>query len=372
VDVYNRGNIKDTLQFESPSKPKPWEISIGFNGTDMQPGEHRNAWLNITSMQSISPRIEEFNFTMRSKSNPNASDFLVVQVDLLELKLAKVYPPEDLSGRPGDNVTYICRLVNLGNVKYNYSLYAESNSEWPSMVLKDNSSGIIELSGSVEFTVILSIPDGTPVGTVDNMGIWVYDNSGNGFMSALINTTVLPQTAFDLLSDKNEVTIETGGTHSFKIIVINTGNVNITVSLAVTGEKAPWATLSHSSVTIAAGKNKEEYLIITIPKSVEGKYTIYLEATSGSDNKTRQFDVNVRRDMKTNYDDDSTVSDTMFIGIIIFIILIVVIAIIGILLLFKRRKKYEEEWPVPEEQEEIYPEDVESITGEEETVEWEE
>jgi hypothetical protein len=239
-------------------------------------------------------------------------------------------------------------------VNYTYSLYAESNNEWFSEILNDNSPGVIEPSGSVQFTVILTIPDGTPAGTVDNMIVWVKDDSGGRFKSTLINTTVLPLSSFDLIFDGGEVTVRSGFTHRFLVMVANTGNVNTTVSLVVTGEQASWANFSNTLVTITAGETKEEYLIITIPEGVEGKYTFYLEGRSGTTNKTKWFHVNVvRRDVGSDDDDtdDSTISGTLLIAIIIFIIIIVVVAIIGILLLLKGRKKYkyEEEWPELEE-----------------------
>ncbi len=348
VYVHNMGNIKDTYQFDRPSSHdlEHWGINIEFNGTDMQPHEHRTAWLNITNVQPITPKIEEFNFTVRSTTDTNASDFFVVQVDLLELKLAQINLPEALSGPPGANVTYVCRLVNLGNVNYTYSLSAESYSDWPSLVLEDNSSGVIKPLGSVEFTVVLSIPQNTPPGTIDNMCVWVYDNTGGSFRSELINTTVLPLTAFELLCDKTDGTVEPGGTIKFIIMVTNTGNVNATVSLVVTGESTTWAIISHTLVTIAPGKSTSVNLNITAPEGVEGEFTFYLEATSETANKTKWFVVNVKRDIGQNDNDNNiNISDILFIGIVIFIIIIVTMVIIGLLLLLKSRKKDNEEWP---------------------------
>jgi uncharacterized membrane protein len=200
--------------------------------------------------------------TATSDGDPNqtAQSALTTTVIAAVYDVSLTAKDEELVGLPGMVVTFELEVKNDGNVPDSYELFVVGGA-WP-VTLSTNLTGVLNPGAWEDFTAMVTIPADALDGDVDTVQVYAKSVGDEDTWVALTLTTrVSIDYGVSLEPATAAATARPGAIHFYLLQLTNTGDVEDTFDLAVTG----WATLPFSSITLEAGSSTFFFATVHIP-----------------------------------------------------------------------------------------------------------
>jgi uncharacterized membrane protein len=177
----------------------------------------------------------------------------------------------------GENGTLEFQVENTGAGTDHYTVEQMTGSDWLEW---DSETISVEPSETGTFTATVVVPPGVNENryyfnvTVTSGTDDTLSKSIELFVDVMVN-------GVDVGIVDDEATAFREESVEFVVSIENTGQGNDTFAITLTGEGAPWATPSHSSVTLQEGGTAEVIVQVSVPDDAdEDTYEIQLTATS--------------------------------------------------------------------------------------------
>jgi hypothetical protein len=204
-----------------------------------------------------------------------------------------IISPSENSGLPGDNVTYLVMVKNIGeNLKDNYGLAVDDNAGW-SPILDNNFFANLAPAENRITTLHVTIPSDAMGGAIDSITVTATsqnDNTVSGQASCTAQATILRGVHLSISPSSQENV--NGGTLVYTVSVFNTGNVEENFQIAK-GDNAGWTlTLDNwyvgfidpdgDWVLLPSGYTGVSTLHVSVPSNAEGGSldNVWVQATS--------------------------------------------------------------------------------------------
>jgi len=173
--------------------------------------------------------------------------------------------PSYQSGLPGATLSYTVTVKNEGNISDTYALTATDNENWSPTLSKNSLALAPKTYDTVTLTV--TIPTGASLGAQDNITV-----TAKSTVDPTVSDNARCTAQATAIRRRVEVSISPesksgppGGKLTYSVTVLNEGDVEDTYNLTVVDDLTWGATVSPTSLTIAAGRSGTATLSATIP-----------------------------------------------------------------------------------------------------------
>ena len=170
-------------------------------------------------------------------------------------------PDDAKSGAAGQKVTYSLQLTNNGNVTDTFDL-SIANNNW----ITELSDLMVTLpaSGIANITATVTIPVAAP-GNDSDMATITAESQGNPAVTDSATLTTRVTAVYGVsISPAQTKTGQAGQELAYTLLVTNTGNVNDSFALTVSGNNWP-TILSTNNVTLEPSQSKAIMVVVDIP-----------------------------------------------------------------------------------------------------------
>lgn len=284
VIVNNTGNIDDTYTLSASGNswpvtfPTSIAVSAGSSNTfqisvaiPADVGSNTNDAVTIRAVSDgdpITPPVSASH--MFTTSAPSYGVLLTIS-------------DNTLSGKPGKAVDYYVRITNTGNIDDSYDLILSGNG-WATTV----TSPVFVAAGASEYRkVTVTIPVDVTHGATDTVTITAISLGDPGDPKtsddlALTTTALAYGVSLSVAPSSYQMGVA-GGTVTFSLTVTNTGTIDDSYTLTLSGNA--WTTTLDGSVSVAVGTPVTLPVVVTIPATATNGASdrVTITATSQGD-----------------------------------------------------------------------------------------
>jgi uncharacterized repeat protein (TIGR01451 family) len=262
LTLTNTGNASDT--FDLSFTGALWDVTLSQDIVYLAAGE--SADFTASVVVPLDAMAGDWDaFTVEAVSQ--ADDEITGEVELATTAgsvygLTLTADEVELSGLPGETVSYDLTLTNTGNAGDTYDL-SFTGAEWGVTLSQDEIN--LAAGASAEFTASMVVPLDAMAGDWDAFAVLAV-SQGDGAVTGQVGLTTTAGSVYGLTltAVENALSGLPGETVSYDLTLTNTGNAADTFDLSSTG--AMWeVTLSHEDVTLAAGASVEVAVQVTVP-----------------------------------------------------------------------------------------------------------
>jgi trimeric autotransporter adhesin len=203
--------------------------------------------------------------TAVSQSDVNVTDTATNETTVRAVFGLDLMPDNVGQGDPGQTLVYTHTLTNLTNAADIFDLKAVSNAGF-SPVLVSGTPIALTAGASSIITLTVTIPAGTPAGTVDVTSVTATSQTDDNVSGTAVNTTTVNAVYGLHLAPDNENNGTPGETLLYSHTLTNQGNANDTFDITTSSSAGFEVTLvSASSVTLVPGTDTTIVLTVKIP-----------------------------------------------------------------------------------------------------------
>ena len=262
--IYSTTIVKGT---EDDPEPYFWDVTSYFNAQLMGDGVASFCVRPLDGQPENSTRRVESKDLDFSPSwvFEGVRPFLQVQYTRPARLVSVSISPKSQDGAPGDTLSYTIKITNEGDNAETYNLGASGTEVW-SLSLSQNTV-TLDPSESNNITLTVSILDTAATGTMNivtvtatsqaDQNVWDSDTcTARAVGPAGVSVSIS-------LSSKSGLP---GETLTYNATIVNEGGAQDTYDLTVTDTLAWGATVSPTSLTIAAGDSNTATVSVTVPE----------------------------------------------------------------------------------------------------------
>jgi len=209
---------------------------------------------------TISGTIDIMESTYRSYTPPNPK----ITVQVLGRGVAVAISPSENSGPPGTTLSYNITIANTGDFVDNYTLTASDNENW-GLSLSKSWLENVRPGENRAATLSVTIPENALGSTRDNITISAIGTDVENSASCIAHAAVVRGVKLSISPTYQENL--PGGTLSYVVMVLNTGNVEDTYALENTDNEGWTLTLENASLTIPPLESRITTLGVMIPEN---------------------------------------------------------------------------------------------------------
>ncbi len=211
LDVINPSTVGDTYSLGS-AFPAGWTVTYYIDANSngaLDAGENTpvastgavagGAEVNLIARVNVPvgtlPGVNSVSFTATSSNNPGQSDTIGNTVTVNATVSVDFAPDNSGSATPGGTVVYAHTVTNTGNVAETFNLTYASSQGWSYIFYDALSTPITSVTlaagASVNITVQLTVPAGTPLGTIETGTLTATDNTTGTVSDDAVDVTVI-------------------------------------------------------------------------------------------------------------------------------------------------------------------------------------
>jgi uncharacterized membrane protein len=282
MTLTNTGNILDT--FDLVAGESDWDVHLPENGFELGAGESVDVSMQITvAADALAGEFDSVTITATSIGDEHVSASSTLTTTSNAVYGLMLEPEQNtLSGGPGEIVSYILSLTNIGNLSDTYALEAVGNG-WD-INLSEGSVGL-GAGESAEIRVDISIPPNVLAGEFDLVSVTATSVGNNSFSAtSTLTTRANPIYAVQLTAGEVSLHAKPGDTVTFSLNLTNSGNIFDTYEITFSGNN--WSVqLAQTSLDLLQGTSAMVMVRVNIPPDAEDgdSETITITATSLND-----------------------------------------------------------------------------------------
>ncbi|MCS7131748.1 MAG: DNRLRE domain-containing protein, partial [Hadesarchaea archaeon] len=269
VVVKNVGNVLENFVL-SASDNENWTLAIHPTWLLLWPGESGTATLSVVLPELVLSYLED-NITVMATSledpRVSASDSCVAHPVLRRAEVS--ISPESQDGRPGDVLSYVVVVKNVGELEDNISLEVEDDLGWH--LALDDAWLIIPPGENGTTTLRVTIPIDVAGGAEDSVTVIAapvgYPNGGD---SAACVARAMVVYGVEVSISPSYRSGLPGSVLAYSVSVTNKGNVSDNFSLAASDTMGWRLELSPTMLEVPAGESRQATLNVAVPADAPG------------------------------------------------------------------------------------------------------
>jgi uncharacterized membrane protein/rhamnogalacturonyl hydrolase YesR len=320
ISVKNNGTASDDITIENSVGSTGWGIEIDFNGTDMAPGEVRQANIRIERPLLSPVYAANISFIAMSKVSPLVSDSIWV-MQMVRYWATLKLNVDDMRGGPDYSVDTYIDVNWTGNFIGRIKLQISTENGWNVFLVNSGSVLTVTPEKHLYVPVRVFIPSDAIAGSIEYLMV-TATSVGDPVITASCRAMIQVggNTAFEMSADRTSVSMYNGEKATFKITLTNKGNIEFPVTFSISGFERGSLDLENDTVILQRNGSVQITLTATPDKHTIGKWTFTLQGNSEDHTRTIDFDLWVED--REEVEQRTTARTFLLIGIVGLLVLI--------------------------------------------------
>ena len=264
----SQSNVTDTVTVDVFGAGPAWLVGTSTPSVELVPFGSAVISVSVNVPAGSTGLVHTMTVRATSAFSTEVQATAINTTTVQTVRSVTLEPSQAISTTAGQTAVFAHTLTNSGNVTDSFTLSANSSQGW-TFTIDPLTSGSLAAGESIPVTVSVTVPPGTPVGTVDVTTVTATStNVVTVTDSAADTTTVITQTAPILgveIDPDNATTVTAGQTIFYYHTVTNTGSNPATIDLDVSSSEGWTAVLDNVSLNLAASEAVQVEVSLTVP-----------------------------------------------------------------------------------------------------------